>query len=130
MDSENKVLLEPDDGKDPEEDDIFIFNGINDMCFDEKLMFAYCDFLKRYTLKIRGIKMINKFMCENKGKKSVFELITPSDEAYAIFIFMNGYIYWKVRRGVTPETMRGEDYVAPKKKNGLRSPRMDMQSVE
>ena len=116
MDSENKVLLEPDEGKDPEDDDIFIFNDINEMCYDDTLMLAYCDFLKRYTLKIRGIKMINKFMCENKGNKSVFDLITPSDEAYAIFIFMNGYMYWKARRGVTPEARRGDGYVLPKKK--------------
>ena len=99
VDSENEVLLEPDDGKDPKKDDIFIFNKINDTCFDDDVMFAYCDFLKRYTLKVRGIKMINKFMCDHRGKKSIFELITASDEAYAIFIFMNGYIYWKVRRG-------------------------------
>ena len=61
----------------------------------------YCDFLKRYTFKVRGIKMINKFMCANKGMKSIFELVTASDEVYALFVFMNGYTYWKEQRLLT-----------------------------
>ena len=118
MDSDNNVLLEPNDEKDPARDDIFIFQKFHDTCFDDDIIFAYCDFLKMYTFKVRGVKMINKFMCDHRGMKSIFELITASDEAYAILVFMNGYTYWGERRGVSPETSKGdkdkENYIAPK----------------
>ena len=49
------------------------------------------------------LKQVNAFYASTQGTKTVFDLVTTSDEAYALFIFMNGYHYWKERVNETKQ---------------------------
>ena len=59
-------------------------------------------------------------MCDNKGTQTIFNLVTPSDEAYILFLYMNGYAYWNARKlesRADRNKVKTEDgHVVPRKK--------------
>ena len=57
---------------------------------------AYCDFLRHYTLKLHSKNKIHKFITgQNKSEDFFGQVVTPSDEAFAMLIYVNGYENWK-----------------------------------
>ena len=54
----------------------------------EKLILRYCEFLYKYTFRMYGKKVIKEHVkASGSDSASVFTKVTPSDEAYAIFVY-------------------------------------------
>ena len=67
----------------------------SNMEVSDKLILRYCEFLYRYTFRMYGNKVIKEHVKASGGDSaSVFSKVTPSDEAYAIFVYCNGRNYW------------------------------------
>ena len=54
-------------------------------------------FLVSLHTKDPWVKKINSYLRDHQDQKTWFDLVTPSDEAYAMFVYMNGYNYWVER---------------------------------
>ena len=87
----------------PEE--IFLFENLKEYA-DKEVIEQYCYFIQHVTLKIYWVRQLTEFHVKHQATKSIFDLITPSDEAYALFVFMNGYEYWNERVKLTEEEKR------------------------
>ena len=93
-----------DYGNDKEDDEEEEEEEDNEEESEEQILLSeYCQFIAKYTLKLYGLKQVNAFYASTQGTKTVFDLVTPSDEAYALFVFMNGYHYWKERVNETKQ---------------------------
>ena len=115
-----------------EEDDneIFLFHELmddddndndNENYYDEDdneegILQLYCEFIAKYSLKLYVLKQINSLYAESQGTKTVFYLVTPSDKAYVLFVFMNGYLYWKE----TVDEIRQEQVIKRGNKTSLQ----------
>ena len=95
-------------------------------------MKKYCVFFAKHTLRLRGVKNIDKSMCDNMGTQTIFDIVTASDEAYALFVFMHIYKYWKEHKQEScaeRTKKKKEGGFLCKERSGHRRTRMDAQSV-
>ena len=60
---------------------------------DAEILYVF----SKYTLPLRGVKNIDKYMVGNMGSKTIFDYITSADEAYCMWLFQHGYDFWKER---------------------------------
>ena len=89
--------------EDPEE--IFLFANLTESA-DQEVIMQYCYFIQHITFKIYGVSKLSEFHMKHQGMKSIFDLVTPSDEAYAMFVFINGYEFWNERVKLSEEEKR------------------------
>ena len=85
------------------EDGMFIFSTLDVTSNDAEFINGYCEFVHQYTLKLYSRKEVSAFISNSERNLSIFKLIIPSDEAYALFVFINGYSYWKDMTSQTRE---------------------------